>query len=66
MTKVMETAFEMDRRKKHCKRFLIDKDKTQNEVADELGVSYQSVSLFVNGRLWSQKIADYFGYKRSK
>lgn len=66
MTKAMENAFELDRRKKHCKKWLVDKDKTQNEAAAELNMSYQTISSFINGRMWSQKIADYFNYKRSK
>lgn len=65
MTKAIETALELDRRRKYCKKWLIDKDMSQNEVAEKLNMSYQTISSFINGRLWSQNIADYFGYKRS-
>ena len=64
MANVTERFSEKEVRYKHCKMFLTRKGMTQREVATALGVTEFFISRSVNESDWSQRVADFFGYKR--
>ena len=55
---------------KEIKKRLIDLGLTQTRIANEVGVSVQAVSMFVNGRIKSRKLKDYIearlGFRQAK
>lgn len=63
--KERRVAEERERRRRHCKQWLLVNGKTQREVAKDLETYDTTVSHFIKGEFWSQRFADYFSYRRS-
>lgn len=51
--------------RKWVKHWMIDNDKNQSDIANNLGISSAAVSAYIGGRkTLSPKFVKYFGYKK--